>query len=146
MIDRRESIMARLTEIAGGVVGNDHVERNRIVLDDTHQVAISVLEGDEEAIEDDPVGRAPPVPRRINMTPQMVIVCRDTADDIGTAINSLRTSLLDAVLNDTQLHALTLNSRGVRYEGMESDLAFGRQMVGQMALRFRITCVMRPGA
>lgn len=146
MIDRREQIMARLVAIAGGVVGTDNVARNRITLSDTRPTQIFVLEGDEETVEDDPVGRAPSVPRRVNMTPQMVIACRAKADDVGSDINDWRTEVLDAVLNDTQLRALTLNGRSVRYEGMESDLAFGRQMIGQMALRFRITCVMKPGA
>lgn len=146
MIDHRESIMARLTEIAGEQVGTDNVWRNRIIVDDVKATRIFILEGDEEAAEEDPVGRAPQTPRRINMMPQMVIVWRAKADDIGSRLNEERSELISSVLNDSELAALTLNRRSVRYEGMETDLAFGRQMVGQMALRFRITCIMKPGS
>lgn len=146
MIDRRESVMLRLVELAGGLVGADHVARNRITLDDLSFSQIFVLEGDEEAAEDDLTGRAPMVPRRIHMVPQIVPVCRAKAADVGSEINGLRQAVIDAVLNDSTLHALTLNGRSVRYEGMESDLGFGRQMIGQMALRFRITVIMKPGA
>lgn len=138
--------MLRLVALAGGIVGDDNVARNRITLDDLSQSQIFVLEGDEEAEEDDLTGRAPQVRRRVHMMPQIVPVCRAKADDIGSDINDLRAAVIAAVLNDSELHALTLNRRSVRYEGMESDLAFGRQMIGQMALRFRITVIMKPSA
>lgn len=143
MSDVREAIMARLEAIAATVDGIDHVERNVIRVDDTKNAAIYILEGDEEADPDDPVTRRPTGPRRINMAPQVVITRIKSADQVGPDLNQLRLATIIAIVSDTELQSLTLNKQGIRYEGMESDLAFGRQMVGQMALRFRLTCVLR---
>lgn len=139
--------MARLNVLAAGVLGDQGIaERNVTHVNDRRRTRIVVMEGDEETIEGDPIGRSSSNPLRIAMTPQMVIVCREKVEDVGQVLNEVRADLIDAVVNDATLKAMTLNGRGAHYDGMESDLAFGRQQIGQMALRFRIVTVMRPGA
>lgn len=143
MTDVREDIMLRLVDIAETVPGVVRVGRNVIDMSDRRLPAIIILEGDETANEDDPI-RVPTSPRRVTMTPHMVIVQGTTVAEVGPDLNTLLQELHDAVVADETLAALTLNDKGIRYDGMESDLAFGRQMQGQMAAKFSITYIRKP--
>jgi len=107
---------------------------------------IAVLEGDEEANDDDKIIRTTLIPRRVYMSPQLVIAIGDDSEAIGTRLNALKWSLQLAVLSDEELLAMTINSLGVKYMGMTSALALGRQMQGQMALNFRISYWMNPSS
>lgn len=143
MTDVREQIMARLEEIAAAVPGILHVARNVVRASDAENPAIYLLEGDELTNEEDLKGRRGMGPRRVTMTPQVIIKRIRSSNEVGPDLNTLRLATINAVLSDAQLQNLTLNKQGVGYDGMETDLAFGRQMVGHMALRFRMTFVMR---
>jgi hypothetical protein len=78
------------------------------------------------------------------MTPQIVIYAGAAPETIGTTLNDLRSTLIDAVLTDETLRGLTANSKGARYLGFDSDLAFGRDMIGRFALRFSIPYRLLP--
>jgi hypothetical protein len=147
MTDARELIMQRIVAICGCIEGIRAVSRNVPSIGDDEGVAIPaivILEGDEEAAETDPVLRGSRAPRIMRMFPQIVIYAGDKVADIGISLNTLRSRLIDAILTDTELIALTMNNRGARYIAMESDLAFGRQMMGRMALRFEVPYRMIP--
>lgn len=144
MADPREQILARLVEIAGNVEGVNAVFRNVTRFDATTLPAVAVLEGDEDAEEEDKIMRTVMIPRRVRMLPQLIIAVGDVPEDIGASLNTLKARLMVAVLSDEELLALTINSLGIRYVGMQSDLALGRQMVGQMALTFRISYWLNP--
>jgi hypothetical protein len=149
MTDARESILQRIVAIAACIEGVRAVSRNVPSIGDDEGVAIPavvILEGDEEAAETDPVNRGSPAPRIIRMYPQIVLYAGDKLADIGITLNTLRSRLINAILIDAELIALTMNHRGARYVAMESDLAFGRQMMGRMALRFEIPYRMLPSA
>lgn len=144
MPDSREQILARLVEIAGNVDGVKAVFRNVTRFDAATLPAVAVLEGDEEADEEDKILRTTMIPRRVRMVPQLVVAVGDVPEDVGTSLNTLRARLLVAVLSDEQLLALTINSLGIRYVSTQSDLALGRQMVGQFAMSFRISYWLNP--
>jgi hypothetical protein len=146
MTDTREDIMARLLVLAAGVEGVVTVDRNRIEPSGTNLPAIIVLEGDEEANENDDPSRPRAARRRVTMTPHLVVVQGTTVEDIGPDLNTLTRRLKKAIFDDVTLAALTIDSRGIRYIGMQSDLAFGRKMEGQMAVLFGFTYWLVPGA
>lgn len=146
MADPREAVLSRLVALLGTIVGTSNVARNVLLTDDAQGEfkQVTVLEGDEFASEDDAIARPPIAPRIVHMHPQILLQNVAGADAVGPGLSSLRASILKAIATDSQLIDLTHNSRGGRYIGMESDLAFSRAMVGQMALKFQFTYVLRP--
>lgn len=146
-MDQREAIIARLEAIANesALFHLDGVFRNVIEFPDVETIpACAILEGDEEADEGDPVLRGSSAPRIVHMLPEVVIYAGERPEDVGAKLNLLRSGLIGAILTDAELISLTMNARGARYIGMKSDIAFGREMVGRMALQFSIPCVLIP--
>lgn len=146
MADTRETIIARLLVLLAAIPGVDEVARNVIVADDdtTRPKRITLLEGDEMAAEEDPVARPANAPRTIHMHPQILLSNFAVSKDVGTGLAAVRTSIIKSFALDSQLLALTLNNRGGRYLGMESDLVFAGAMLGQTSLKFQFTYVLRP--
>jgi len=146
MADLREEILTRLVTIAGGISGIKTVKRNDLDLPETMLPAIVILDGDETADDNDPVGRPPKAPRIITMTPEFYVVLSDKAANVGTQINLYRGRVINAVANDAQLIGLTKDSEGGRYDGAASGLARGRTMTGEIGLSFSFRYVLRPGS
>lgn len=138
--------MQRLFEVLQSI--GVTTRRNTISVNDAELPLIGLLEGDEATDEEDPVNRPIPAPRRVTMTPHVVVVTGrgrgSPPADIGPGLNELYAEVLRVVLNDAQLAALTLDGRGLRFVGIETDLALGRMMLGQMAVKFAITYALRP--
>lgn len=144
-MDQREAILERLVAIAEGLGDFAEVFRNVTEFPDQDTIpACAILEGDELSDEDDPIIRGSRAPRIIRMIPQMVIYAGSQVETVGPTLNDLRSKLIDAVLTDDDLITLTFNRQGPRYLGLESDLAFGREMLGRMALRFSIPYRLLP--
>lgn len=144
MTFRRVNILQRLFAICDTIPGVKNVTWDVISINDDQLPALAVLEGDEETNEDDPVNRPPSAPRRVTMMPHIVIAGRRNLQgsppaDIGENLNAIYAALLKAIMTDATLAGLTLDGRGVRFLGMESDLAVGRMMQGQMAVKFAFT-------
>ncbi len=143
----RESILLRLVEIAE-TLDVKTVVRDTITLNDDQLPAIAILEGDEEADEGDPVDRPPNAPRIVHMIPHLVIALRRRVTspevEVGPGLNLIFAALLKAIMTDATLKQITKDRYGVRYLGMESDLAVGREMQGQMAVKFRFTYGLVP--
>jgi hypothetical protein len=142
--DVREAILARLVVLMGSVVGTDSVSRNVIIDDDGNAKRITVMEGEEIASDADPVNRPPTAPRIVHMQPQLILSAQANSAEVGSDLSNLRGHAIKLIASDTTLISLTLNGRSGRYIGMESDLAFGKAMFGQMALKFQFSYVMRP--
>lgn len=145
----RADILQRLFEIAGTIPNVVSVSWDVITINDDQLPAIAILEGDEEAAEDDPTNRPTNAPRVVTMVPHIVIAGRRKRDgspqyDIGPNINAIYAALLKAIMTDATLADLTKDKRGVRFIGMESDLAVGRQMQGQLAVKFGFTYGLVP--
>lgn len=140
MTFKRELILERLVEIAE-TLGAKTVVRNVISISDDQMPAIAVLEGDEEADADDPQNRPNNSPRVVWMTPHIIIAVgrnpqASPPEELGPTLNAFLAALVKAVLTDSALADLTLDKRGARYVGTESDLAVGRNRQGQFAAKF----------
>lgn len=145
----RVAILQRLVEIAGTIPGIKTVSWDVISINDDQLPAIMILEGDEETSDEDPAGSRPTfAPRRVTMVPHVVIAAgRNIGSpplDIGPALNTFYAAVVKAVLTDATLASHTFNGRGARLLGMESDLAVGRMMQGQMAVKFGFTYGLVP--
>jgi len=146
MAYQRELILERLTVISEGL--GVTAARDVLNFDEAQLPAIAVVEGDEEADEDDPTNRPSTAPRRVHMIPHIIIHTGGLSQNLGPALNALYARLVKAVLTDATLLSLVWdgNGRGVRYLGMESDLALGRTMFGNIAAKFRFTYVLDPNS
>jgi len=144
----REAILQRVAAIASGIPDVKTVARNTIMFNDDQLPAIAILEGDEESDENDPINRPTNSPRVVHMVPHIVIRLRRITVpaplDVGPGLNGIFAALLKAIMTDGTLADLTKDDRGVRYLGMESDLALGRDMMGQMAVKFQFTYGLVP--
>lgn len=136
--------MARLLEIGQGLAV--YAVRNVKKLPDDALPAISILEGDEAANAEDAPGPRQPNSRfsRVTMTPEIVIKVANDPETVGTDLNALRQRVIKAVLTDAVLPTLTTNAGHVRYVGTGSALAYGRTMIGEAAMSFAITYLLRP--
>ncbi len=140
-MDIREAILARLLTLAG-TVGAYKVERNLNDFSDLARPAIVILDGDEEAHEDDPQVRPSSAPRRIVMTPEIVVLASGPAAAIGSTINGFRIALLRAIMLDQGLIALVLDGttrQSIRYVGAELSLQSGRAIEAELRLNFSFT-------
>lgn len=137
----RESILARLEVILAAVDGVDEFYRNEVKAPEGKTTVI-LLDGDETADEKS-FGRGRPA-NAINimtMLPEIYIITMD-GDGVGTRLNLLRDAIILSVLNDAPLLALAKDGE-VRYEGLQSALALGRSMSGEMGLNISIVYVDR---
>lgn len=145
MADVREDILARLEAIAGGIVGIATVVRNASSIDDLDLPAIVVMDADEQVMEGEPAtGKPNYAPVKVIMTPEILIKVSGRPEDVGGDLNDFRAALIKAVLEDTTLAALATNGGRVKYLGCSTQLGVGRAQVGEMAVAFGITYVLRP--
>lgn len=146
MADPRETILARLLVICEGIDGIATAERNPASLDDLQLPALAIMDGDEVANEGDLAGGKPAgsSPQRVTMTPEIVIKMEGRPEVVGTSVNAVLAALKKAVLGDAALAAACTNGGGVRYIAAQSSLGYGRTMVGEMAVSFGLTYVLRP--
>lgn len=147
-MDTREAILQRLVAIAETfkTTGIKTVYRNNMRPPEPNLPAILVLDGDEAAAEDDPNSRGSRGPRRMTMTPQLLIVLPETQKDVGTTLNAWRAKLIKAVATDDALMALTTNRVGGRLHSTQTSLAWGRSMLGEMGVAFAIPYYLDPSA
>lgn len=151
MSGTREQILERLAAIAEGIDFTDSpvalttVTRNEILLGEQRLPAVSILEGDEELSPSVTEGRHMVGAGRVMvMIPQVCIILQEPAETLGTVMNAYRDALIGAVEFDDELKALMAPRGAAVYVGMNSDLGIGRDMLGRMALRFRISYVLKP--
>jgi hypothetical protein len=145
MTDRREQILAKLETILAAIDGVQFCGRNRDQLPDGKRPAILLLDGDEEG------GRSADHRNRIGASPNLVLMKpeiyfalddrKPQNENVGQDANAMRVKILKAVLNDQGLTGLCTN---VFYAGVITDLARGREMIGQMGLMFEFTYALKP--
>ncbi|RWN11759.1 hypothetical protein [Mesorhizobium sp.] len=145
MPDPREQILARLLAVAKGIDSAFDAKRNETRLPDTQNYVV-LLDGEEVADTSDPaVRRSANAARRVEMTPEVQFRAQAKAEDIGAKLNQCRAKLIDAVMSDAQLLALTHNGQSIRYEGARMVAERGRSMEGGIGIAFTFTYVLRPG-
>lgn len=141
MSDSREAILARLAVVLDSVTGIKCAARNRASVDRDKRPAAYLYDGDEAAEVEQKSGRSPAL---ITMTPEIYIVAGESAEDIGTKLNTLRGAVLAAVLTDAPLAALAGPHGRVTYAGCATALSRGRTMEGEMGLNIAITYTLKP--
>jgi hypothetical protein len=145
MADPREQILVRLLAVAEAVDPEFAARRNETLLPDTQKYVV-LLDGEESGAPNDPnQRRSANAARRIEMTPEVQFRAQAKAEDVGTRLNLCRAKLIDAVLTDAQLLALTLDGQSIRYEGARMVAERGRSMDGGIGVAFTFTYVLRPG-
>lgn len=148
MADQREAILARLLAVAAAVSGVLATARNEPDFGELRRPSMTVFEGDEQADDSDPVRQRPTnAPRRVTMTPQIIIAVGGPSETVGTTINSLRSALIKAVLSDATLQSLCAAGRGAGlwYEGSSTELGRGRTMEAEMTVAFSFQYFLFPG-
>lgn len=144
MMDRREEILKRVLAIATATAGIVKAVRNTEDFAEQMRPAAVLFDGGEDASEADPHGRPINAPRVVTMTPQLLVLLGAVADDVGSDINLIRARLVRAIQTDATLAALTLNDRGIRYLGCETNLNSGRTTEAEMSVFFALTYILRP--
>lgn len=142
MMDRRESILARLLVVAEGVQGIARAHRNTMGLSDDARPAIIILDADEagEGVNSTR-GKGP---QMMVLNPEIYILASGKSDSVGSVINELRVTFLKAVLEDAELQTLTGQNGSVTYEGCATGLSRGRSMEGEMGVSIAFTYPFLP--
>jgi hypothetical protein len=144
--DPRESIMARLEEIAAGVVDPSRVYRNAVDIPEASGPAIAILEGEEsqvESLSERASRRRAGGPLIMEARPQVYILEGKSKELVGPALNLLRGLAIRAILTDSELLAIARDGL-INYVGMTTGLALGRTMRAEAGLTFAIQYVLRP--
>lgn len=145
-MDPREAILARLLIVAGAVDTSLSKRRNETDVSGSNLPAVILFDGEEVARDTDPAGRNALTLRHVDMTPEVQFRLEAKAEDVGTKLNLYRAKLIDAVLQDAELLALTVNHRSIRYQGSMTATERGRSMEGGIGVAFTFTYLMQPGA
>jgi hypothetical protein len=143
--DRRELILDRLDVILSTVPGVVRAKRNDPSVPEGLRPASLLLDSDEDM---DPrgAGRNRPsfAPFIVNMRPEIYLLLEGEPEEAGRDLNALHDEVLSLVLRDGPLLALTLDGKGVKYEGARAGFGLGRQMEAEMAMDFTITFYENP--
>lgn len=146
MVDRREDILVRLQAIAVAVVGKaESVWRNNSDFSTAPRPGIVILDGEETSKDGEVQNRPANKPRRITMTPAIILLKSGQVAAVGPDVNALRAQMLKAMFQDTTLLGLVLdgNDRGIDYHGCSANFAQGALMEGDMSLNISFTYPLR---
>lgn len=163
-VDRRVLILAQLFDILKGLTitltGTDaqghtggqnstpafvaagNIVHNRNELPKEKVPGIILLDGDEAKDKrfPDMAGRGQrPGPGMMLMTPEIYVVLdvrKPNNINVGEDLNAARQQIIDLVLHDAGLQAITGSNGSITYDGAITDLARNREMKGQMGLSF----------
>lgn len=140
-MSNREIILERIKTALGTLAGISTVKRNDVEFSDSEMPAAAILEGDEQAMESTfGRGRPPRGPNIIFMTCQVALFAQTKPEDLGQTLNTLRDEVINLLQTDSILLSYSHND-DIRYEGMTTALAAGREMAGQFYLNFTIAFV-----
>jgi hypothetical protein len=134
----REPILVRLGEILAGIEGIKAFKRNEPLVDDGNLPGIMLFDGDEVAdSEDHSRGRSALVRSRVAMSPEIYLLTSETAEQTGPVLNRLLWRIVHFVMSDAPLKALLVDGQ-IRYDGMQTGLALGRSMAGELGIQFTL--------
>ena len=146
-MDPREAILARLLIVAGGIDTTLQKIRNESDPAAANLPAVILFDGEENSVGDTPKRRVGgrPSPQIIEMMPEVQFRLKGKDEEVGTKLNLLRAKLIDAVMADSALLALTINGISIRYQGSMTATERGRSMEGGIGCAFVFTYLLRPG-
>lgn len=141
----RERIMSAIARAVEATEGVSYFQRNDITLpEESATAAVFLLEG-AEVVETSfyGKGRPPTVPKPAATDPEVYAFVVAAPEDVGPALNRLRLMIVRSVLNDPWLTGLAMDG-DVRYEGLQTGLALGRSLAGEMGMKFSMRYVLKP--
>jgi hypothetical protein len=148
MIDVRENILVRLTEIVATIPSIKSAQRNNVEITEDQLPAAIVFDGDEETDDQADMSMRPSnKPIQVRMMPEIVIAQQD--NEVGSDLSALRRELIKRVLTDTDLNEQIVktgrNGNGViRYIGLQTDLGWMRSLHGALRVMFLLKYTLRP--
>ena len=143
MVDVREQILLRVLVILWSLVSGVNVYRNRTQFPEDVRPCFVLIDGDEEANQNDN-DRFAFAPRRMEMNFGVFVLVSDDSDTVGSTLNGYRRLIIDAMLSDQTLANFTTNNCGVGYEGCSFSTEESRNTSGQMGLTFSVQYVLKP--
>jgi hypothetical protein len=151
MIDKRESILARLEVLLDTIPDILTVVRNRALLDNDDRPALVLLDGSEleraPRVGSNIPGRQAMTPVLVTMRPQIFYVPKSKLpqnETVGTDLNTFRAAIIAAVGTDATLQSLVGTNGDIVYNGCETDLRSGAPLMGQARLDFAFTYWIDP--
>lgn len=152
-MDRRVKLIAQMVDILGnleitlstGLIKVGNIVHNRDELPAEKKPGIVLLDGDEQRDPRFPqnAGRSErPGPTMMIMKPEVYIVLdvrKPPNPKVGEDLNTARAAIIDLVLHDAGLQAITGSNGSISYDGAVTDLARNRAMEGQMGLSFSLS-------
>jgi len=134
MADIREAILARLVEVVATVPNIQSVQRNNVDWHADRMPAAAVLDGDEEVTRGNDGTRPSNRPLLVEMTPEIQIM--EEAGTIGSDLTTFRRELMQLVLADATLNALTGSNGKISYLGCETQFGWMEKQYGNLQMRF----------
>lgn len=145
-VDRREGILSELFVILGGYTGFT-VVRNRAELPATLRPALILLDGHETASETAYNKGKVVSANKVVMRPEVIILLdnrKPINESIGQDLNIIRLRIINDLYSSAILRAIVGTNGEIRYEGMETDLSRGRDMMGEIALQLAFVYPLLP--
>lgn len=141
-MDRRELILARLLAVLTATEGVIKAVRNDLQAPEGKLPMVILLDGDEQSTQSDEGRGRPSIgPRIMNLMPEIYLIVQD-GENAGPDLNSMRRRIIYNILHDEPLLAL-VKDREIRFEGVQTAMALGRAIAGEMGLDFTFPYVLR---
>lgn len=145
---KRELILARLFVVLQAVPGLAYSVRNRGDLKSDKRPAIQLMDEDEAADRSAfDRGRKSTAPNVVLMTPGIYVFMQNKKPEnvgIGTDLNTFCGKIIKGVLADEELKDLVASEDGLRYEGMNTDLAEDRTAEGKARIAISFLYYLSP--
>ena len=143
ILDRLVTLLSGLTiQLSTGTIPAGNIVHNRDELPKELVPGIILLDADEVRDFNFPSmqGRSErPGPGILKMTPEIYVVLDVRKPKnvlVGQDLGLARVAIINLILHDRDLQAITGSSGSILYDGCVTDLARNRQMKGQMGLSF----------
>lgn len=144
-VDKRELILARVTQVLADTDYFQEVYRNKDATPDSVRPCIIILDGNE-TVEDPPSDRPPTANTRVVMTPEVyAFVDAARPEEIGPIMSQARAQVIKALLTDTVLLGLVGSNGAIRYAGCQTQVAPGRRIEGTVLTNISFSYIMKAG-
>lgn len=141
MLDRREALISRilavLQSVEGIVVATRNVRHTNLEI----MPAAIVFDTDEHLADHPDSGQwvPPRTPQLMTMRPEIYVIVAGKPSEVGPLLNGLRASIFSAMVQDTAIQGLVGANGRIVLDLVQTALAPGRQMSGEMKIVFAIT-------
>lgn len=142
LADVRELILARLVDVVATVPNLRTVQRNNVDWTEDQLPLGIVLDGDEEVVAGNDTSRPSNRPLIVEMEPEIQI--GEQSDTIGSDLTAFRLELMQRVLFDATLNALTGSNGKISYLGCVTVFNWMEKQYGTLQMRFSFKYALKP--